>query len=363
MKKSVKTILTSATAFILIISSLLLSGCATTGKPDANGSEKESENGGSEAVTTTKKPDIVFPETIDFDDEQAILTIFDMSDILDGVTAKVNKKSKSITMKASVNGTNFTFTVGLTKWAGYTSPEQIVTCSKLFWYCYPQMFARLANDGSPTSVFLNFENEGYEVASAGGNAVHIHDQWLHDHPSDFDCLTHEFAHVIQGGWNGNFSPAYEGDTYMIERFADYCRYIYAFDKGRYNDFGWDLQTASTENTYYKSVRLWVWIDYTYSTDKIDIMKRINKYVQAGDRSAISKNWGTDGPMWDKVFKGTEAEGKTITELWDLYTASSFSKLSTKPRKVGDRSALEREFDVRKTIKGRAGDVASYVNLK
>ena len=356
---------TKHTALIFVLSSLLilsfvLSSCA-------GGNDKPTQTVPEETVAETdaapayKRPD-KFPKDIDFDDTEAICNMFDVSDVVDGVTVTVNKKSKIIVQKGTVNDVKFTLMIGLNKWAKLTTPEQIANCAMLFWYCYPQMYTRLHNDDSPTSLALNFENEGYEVASCGGNSVHIHDNWLHEHPTDYDCLTHEFAHAIQGGWNGVFCPSYGDDTYMIERFADYCRYVYAYNLGYYNDRGWELQTVRSEDKYYTSVRFWVWIDYNYSTDSIDIMQRINKLVKKGGKEAARTNWGTDGPMWDKVFKGTGAEGKTIDELFSLYKADEFSKLDSTVSKAGSNSRLLQKFDIRTTIRGRAAGAQDYLKL-
>jgi len=360
MKSELKSLLSSVLIVVLVLVMILPQGCASNnGATDDDG---DGDGDGDETVAATTKKKIVYPDTIDFDDQDTIIEIFDVSDVLDGVTTTVNKKGKTIIQKGTVGDVSFTFTIGLSKWGGYTTPQQMTVCSKLFWYCYPQMYARLANGGSPKAVMLNFEDEGYEVASTSDNVVHIHDRWLYNNKSDYDCLTHEFAHVIQGGWMGSMSPAYNGDTYMIERFADYCRYVYAFDSGLYNDTGWDLQTSKTENTYYKSVRFWVWIDYTYSTESADIINRINKYVYEGGRSAASNNWVSGGPMWDKVFKNTDAYGKSLDELWELFTSSDFSTLSTKPTRAGKASKLESEYSVRETIKVRAGGADDYIKL-
>lgn len=229
-----------------------------------------------------------------------------------------------IRQTATVNGTDFTFTIGLDKWAQRTSPEQIVTLSKLFWECYPRMHARFGKAGeSPTSVQLNVENEGYEIASASGNSVHLYDGWLADHQTDYDCITHELAHVIQNGWEGE-KCEFSG---FIERFADACRYIYAFDKGKYNDECWELQTIGNENTRETSVRFLVWMDYTYSTDEVDLLLNFFTVCRGGEYP--SAKWKD---AWLEIVKGSALEGKDIEEIWQEYEGSEFAKLSSKGRK-------------------------------
>ncbi len=58
--------------------------------------------------------------------------------------------------------------------------------SELFWECYPKMVERFyVLSDAPMDVTIAIENEGYEVAEAGGNFVHLHDQWLYSNPDDY----------------------------------------------------------------------------------------------------------------------------------------------------------------------------------
>ncbi len=263
---------------------------------------------------------------------------------LDGASfdAKLGDKVSTMVAKnmirqtATVNGTDFSLTIGLNKWAQRTSPEQIVTLSQLFWECYPRMHARFGEAGeSPVDVQLNVENEGYEIASASGNSVHLYDGWLADHPSDFDCITHELAHVIQNGWDGSYCE-YSG---YIERFADACRYIYAFDGGRINDEVWELQTVSSENTRETSVRFLVWMDYTYSTEEVDLL--LNFFTVCRSEKYHKDNWKK---AWQEILKGTDLEGKDIEVIWKEYESSEFAKLSSKGR--NGISQLSKKYPIR-----------------
>ena len=169
---------------------------------------------------------------------------------------------------AKVNGVDYSLTVDLTKWEGNTDLSQIETLESLFWQVYPKLYDRFGiYSSAPTDVELLIENEGYEIACAWDNKVHLHDMWLHDNPEDFDCYAHELAHLIQNGWSEDYL---EYDSY-IERFADYCRYIYAYDDGKYNDKGWTLQTVETEDSRELSVRFLVWLDYELSSSDRDFM--------------------------------------------------------------------------------------------
>ena len=255
------------------------------------------------------------------------------------------KMGKSlITQTATIAGVEFTFVVNLAKWDGNTKPAQIITCTHLFWYCYPRMYFRFGEDvGSPTKVTLAFENEGYEIASTGGDFVHIHDKWLRDHKTDYDCLTHEFAHVIQNGWNGDYCE-YSG---YIERFADYCRYVYAYNNGNFNDTGWEMQTVDGEGTLETSVRFLAWLDYNYSTPEIDMIDRW--FHACYDKHYRANNWDQ---AWAEITAGTPIEGKTGIELFQAFQKDEFAKLRTGAKRRGGTSEFEEKYGARAKLRDR-----------
>lgn len=243
----------------------------------------------------------------------------------------------NIVQTGKVNETPFKLTIRLRRWAGKTSPEQIVILSRLFWQCYPKMYRRFGKAGkSPTSITLNIEDRGYEIAWQMNNLIHLHDGWLQRYPDDFDCITHELAHAIQNGWEGN---RLEYDDY-IERFADVCRYLYAFENGKYNDPQWELQTAEVENKRKDSNRFPVWFDYQYSTPECDLLLqyftvcRSEKYPKAEWKEA-----------WQEIFKGSALEGRDIEDVWKEYEKSEFAALSTHAE--NGTSPLLEKFDVRR----------------
>lgn len=239
-------------------------------------------------------------------------------------TMQVEEAGKLITQTDTVNGITYSLTVNLESAAGYTSEEQIITCTKLFWYCYPKMYEKMAVDDTPRGVNLIIEDQGYEIAEQWDNYVHLHDRWLYENPKDFDCLTHEFAHVIQTGWDGDYSPRFGDDTYLIERFADACRFIFAYEDGLYNDEVWNLCTPYEECDYASSVRFWVWIEKTYSTDEADIFTRLVRESQIKDEAHEYSNWDSGGPMWDVIFAGTEAYGRSLDDLWSEFIDTEFA---------------------------------------
>ena len=226
----------------------------------------------------------------------------------------------NIVQTGTVNGTPFKLTIRLRRWAGKTTPEQIVTLSRLFWQCYPRMYARFGKAGeSPKSLTLNIEDRGYEIAWQMNNLIHLHDGWLQRYPDDFDCITHELAHAIQNGWEGN---RLEYDDY-IERFADACRYLYAFDNGKYNDPQWELDTPEDADTRKDSNRFPVWFDYQYSTPECELL--LNYFTVCRSEKYPTHMWKE---AWAEIFKGSALEGRDIEDVWKEYEQSEFAALST-----------------------------------
>ena len=252
-----------------------------------------------------------------------------------GITTAI--KGSEIFQAGTVNSTPFTLTIQLDKWVGKTSIAQIVTAAKLFWQCYPKMHLRFGQKGeSALDVRLRIEDEGYEIAWAAGNLVHLHDGWLQSHPDDFDCLTHEFAHVIQNGWDGD---TLEYSDY-IERYADCCRYLYAYENGKYNDGHWQLQTIRHERDRKSSVRFLVWLDHFYSTPEKDLLLCYFDVCRNAD--IPTNNWDK---AWEIILADTALAGQSIDTVFDTYAASEFASLSSLRR--GAESELLTKYNLRK----------------
>jgi len=222
-----------------------------------------------------------------------------------------------IIQEATVDGISYSLTVDLAKWEGNTTEEQISVLEDLFWEVYPRMYKRFGiYSKAPLDVVLHIENEGYEIAEAWENNVHIHDLWLKDNPTDFDCFTHELAHVIQNGWDQEYLE-YSG---YIERFADYCRFTYAYKNGLYNDEVWDLQTVEVEPDRESSVRFLVWLDMELSIPDNDFMYKY--FCLCTDQRVPASDWDK---AWEELFSGTKFEGETIDQVFDLFASSDFAK--------------------------------------
>lgn len=255
-------------------------------------------------------------------------------------TVKTVVGRDTIKQTGTINGNKYTFTIDLTKWARKTSVNQIVTCSRLFWECYPRMYERFSSVSKCSKVItFAVENEGYGIATATPTRVHLHDDWLANNPTDYDCLTHEFGHVAQNAWTRGYLE-YDAD---IELFAEYCRYVYAFKNGMYNDDHWTLATATNETNREKSKRFLVWLDYTYSTKDNDVLL---KYFTACNNNQYKQaDWDK---AWAEIFKGTPLEGKTIDEAFAIYKSSDFGRLSTKVS--NGVVPLLQKYDVREKVK-------------
>ena len=247
---------------------------------------------------------------------------------------------KEVKQVGTVDGVEYKLTIRLTRWTGKTTPAQIVVLSRLFWANYPKMYKRFGEAGeSPKAITLDIENRGYGIAWNMGKLVHLHDAWLEKCPEDYDCITHELAHAIQNGWNGE---TLEYDSF-IERFADACRFLYAFNDGEFNDKDWQMQTLRREPTREDSVRFLVWFDYFYSTKDNDLL--LNYFKVCRSEQYPKDNWKQ---AWAEIFKGSALEGRDVDDIYAEYAASEFATLSTKAE--GGTSPLLSKYDVRRYTK-------------
>ena len=321
---------------ILVIAALLcfcmlLAGCSSQ-KP-AETSSTTSVIGTTSESTSESKSKRVYPDNCIIEP-----SVFDRLD--ESIT--LDFKDKTIIETGSVNGRRYSFTIDLSNWGGNTAAYQIAELSRLFWQVYPALYERFGTlSNAPVDVVLLIENSGYEIAEAWENKVHLHDMWLNNNPEDFDCITHELAHVIQKGWDGD---RLEYSSY-IERFADYCRFVYCMDAGGYNDQVWTLQTVTDEPDRESSVRFLVWLDYKLSGPDRDFLKDYFLVCTKGEYT--SSEWKK---AWKKLFQGTAFEGKSVDEVWKEYAKSDFAGLSSNAEQ-GETSELLAKYDVRKKIKG------------
>ena len=256
----------------------------------------------------------------------------------------IDETGTKLKTSKTVDGIKYSLTIDLTKWDGYTNVEQFDHIEELFYEVYPQMYRRFGDyKSAPKDVVIAIEDEGYEIASARPKAgrIHLHDKYLDKHYDHFDVLTHERAHVIHGGFE---KKNLEFDKYT-EVFADYCRYIYAYRNGRYNDKNWELPDANKQKTRQCSIRFLVWLDMETSSSSRDIIRDFFEVCCNPDFK--KENWGE---MWKSLFKGTKFEGKTIDEVFEIYKKSEFAYYSSKAPDKDTKSELLKKTDVRNFIK-------------
>lgn len=307
-------------------------------------SSRYPESSVSSAIITTAQSTVTTPETtVKKYPDNCIVdpSVFERLD----KEINIEFKDKTVIESGKIKGRRYSLTFELSDWAGNTTADKIGELSRLFWQVYPVLYERFGKySDAPSDVVLIIENKGYEIAEAWENKIHLHDMWLWNYPEDYDCITHELAHIIQNGWNGE---NLEYDSY-IERFADYCRFIYCVDDGRYNDHGWTLQTAKDESSRETSVRFLVWLDYNLSGSGRDFMK--DYYLICTKGEYPSSEWDS---AWKKLFEGTAFEGRDIDEVWKEYQTSDFAILSSYAA-TGETSELLAKYDARKKAKSLNG---------
>lgn len=294
---------------------------------------------------------------VDFTDEEGLKKFYDFSDLAPGMEVTLNVERKIINQKATVGGVEFIHTTDYETWLNLFSYVEARECSRLFWKCYPAMYLRLANKDSYKQVNLHFRGNFKNPAGTGGNDVDLNQVWKSENPYDFDCLTHEYGHVLQNIKEDFHSPYLlnpngTDNKYFVEIFADVVRAEYSIDNGYYNNKLWKLNTVYTQNSCFNNVRFFVWIDYTYSTKENDILQKLNKSVK--DMNIPSEAFYADGEIWKICFKGTGAEGKSLSELWNDFYCTQFPWLNAVPADFGQDSDLEKAYNIRATLKKRYG---------
>lgn len=262
--------------------------------------------------------------------------------VYEGVDVRI--EDDRIVETAVVNEIAYSLTVDLSKWEHNTSPEDMVQLSLLFWQSYPRMYERFGEIAeAPYDVTLAIENEGSAEAEASGNVIHLHDMWLPSNPEDYDCITHELAHIVSNSsaWDGEYL---ESSNYT-ELFADVCRYEYALDNGYFNDAVRPLQAAGPQDSRQTSVRFLLWLDYNYSdfSEGIDLIYRFCDICFSGRYP--SGEWDE---AWQEIFRDTALEGLSADKVWEMFAGSDFARLSAEAEK-GGTSELAAHCDIRAKV--------------
>ncbi len=250
----------------------------------------------------------------------------------------------------TINGIQFKLVLDLSDWQKHTKAEDLLKIKELFYEVYPQMYDRFGGyKPSPTDVEIKVRNytndEDNPAAYTTKNQIYLNDKFLESNPMHYDCMTHELAHVIQNGWAGE-KVEYGMDS--IESFANYCRFVYAYKDGRYNDMVHEMKDAEAKNVRDKSTRFLVWLDQQALSSDRDIMR--DYFELCSDGSYTKDNWDK---AWKRLFKGTKFEGKSIDKVWKMYLDSKFAYYSSKAADENSKSELIEKTDVRNYIKKNA----------
>ena len=228
---------------------------------------------------------------------------------------------KTITQTKKIGDTNFKLVIDLRFWAHGAEPYQIKNIADLYWGCYPKMYNRFVKDVSASEdvMYIHIKPCG-GTAGTGGHDIDINDDWAKGTKDDYDAVTHELGHTLQNryiegkGWDGWDGTKCEHSDF-IENFADYCRYVYAYNDGYYNDKSWNPEKikANGESTH-NSIRFLIWLDYKYSTTEYDPIVAF---------SDVCRNENFNSDEWDKawteIFSGSDSlKNRTISNVWNEY---------------------------------------------
>ena len=252
-----------------------------------------------------------------------------------------------------VNGIDYKLTIDQSEATGYLEEKQLDHIEALFYEAYPKMYDRFGGyNNAPTDVIIKIVPEVDEdnpnvISTSGydGNVIWLKEKWL-DHAYNydgFDALTYEFGQIIQYGWDYD---NLEFGTDSCASFAEYCRFIYAYKDGRYNDKNSELEDANTESERDISARFLVWLDYETSESNKDIIRDYFEVCSDFNHSSWDKEWKT-------LFKNTKFSGKSIDEVWDIYVNSDFAYYDSVAPDKDTKSELINETNVREYIKNHS----------
>ncbi|MBR6403030.1 MAG: hypothetical protein IKS48_06570 [Eubacterium sp.] len=231
-----------------------------------------------------------------------------------------------------INGITFSVSFSRGKNANTTRDDQIELLEKLFYQVYPQMYDRFGGyKKSPTKIDVEFVHDYKYAGGSIGDKVYLNDAQFKNNLG-YDCFTHELAHALQNVWDDKTKRYYDWDRSkleyddFVENFAEYCRYVYGYNDGEYNDKGWELKSVKQgEDTRDNSDRFLLWLDWETTSSNKDIVRDF--YEICTDGSFSRSQW--HDKVWPILFKGTRFEGRNIDDVWKEYRNSDFSHYGTK----------------------------------
>lgn len=168
--------------------------------------------------------------------------------------------------------------------------EQLV---KTFFKVYPEMMKEY-NPDAPKTVRIAIEKKYRGVAATSGTHIAVNPDWYRRSPKDFDVITHEGMHVVQG---------YRGRVpfWMQEGVADYARYKFGVNNG---PSGWTLPDYNPKQNYTDAYRVTArFLAWLEKRVKPGIVVTMDRALREGTYSA--DDW-------------KQQTGKSVEELWQDY---------------------------------------------
>ena len=285
---------------------------------------------------------------------------------------KTTIENETITQTKKVGGIKYKLVFDLRDWDKGAEPLQIIRIADLFWYSYPTMRARFVKDdidenGNPKDVTITiaYSSTITNAAECLGDHIKLQNSHFTKNQTDYDAVTHELGHTLQNRlvqqsennfiWQGWKDDKLENKNYS-ETFADYCRYMYAYNDGYYNDDHWTpLKEQNNNPNTHNSIRFLIWLDNKYSNEKCDIIYNFSEVCRKGEYSTYQ--WRQ---AWKEIFRGSKLENRDIDDVWSeyFYIDTRFSDGDAKAPAIGERSPLIEEFNIRSKLRELRGKFLS-----
>ncbi|WP_293311584.1 basic secretory protein-like protein [Pedobacter sp. UBA5917] len=163
-------------------------------------------------------------------------------------------------------------------------------------------YQRMANtfniDAPKTQVFVIDSAYQGVAATYGGSVIRYDPRYFANNPKDIDVVTHEMMHVVQ-----SYKFNLPNTGWITEGIADYVRYIFGYDNAGAN---WSLPAYNSNQNYtdaYRvTARFFAWLEnHGYQ----GIVIKLDKAMR-------------DGTYNVNTFWSTNANGKTVDQLWQDY---------------------------------------------
>jgi hypothetical protein len=175
------------------------------------------------------------------------------------------------------------------------NPETKHNMIETFFTVYPAEVKRFNPKSTKTVTFLvSTDYEG--IAATYGAYIKFNQRYLKRYPQDYDVVTHEVMHVVQG-----YGETGEVPGWITEGIADYARYTFGVNNDKAAWILPDYKPGQNYTDAYKvTARFFVWLA---NHTRKDIIDQIN-------RSAREHTYAPE--IWVKL------TGKSLDDLWYLY---------------------------------------------